>query len=720
MLFGRSRRKAVSLHSLLIASATFTGVGILLLTLRSLDDPPTSTTQPLITQKEDTKRCATVEEMGHDFRGGFLHQTLRVRDIIRRHFDLNGAARIRSLPPEEFCRQGFVIAKASEAGFGNEMYKILTAAALSVMLNRSLIIGQTRHIEKMARKVLRINPPACFNHAAVCKQGKYPFGEYISYNNTAFSLNEVKHLWRQNGCLTTYGRHLVIRIDDFQKPLKTNVLCSNWIEWQEPIIWFQNTTDAVAAQFFLKNVHVEMRKAASELFGPPQNHHRPNVFGELMRILISPTEEVKQAVDSVLSGGLDPDITLHMRMLMNRSVRALQAALDCTRKVLQNTESGSRPRLVLVSDTPSLVEDVKSNFDSFAEIVHFNYESFEGQLSGQNGLRNLDFRTKDWGPAPRWVAFVDFFLASRARHAVVSGAHRRVGTTYVQLIAALAAANCSFQSSLISEGLSKQVGWGHVWNRYAGPLSCGNQTSQCAFTPLLAPGWWDGMWQSPSRRDIQRMEGYGIRLSGLGTVDEDGLVSFCRSGVREKDVRGPSSQPSNKQLENLPGSNVLHPQSMRPAREGDIPVRVKNSYNPNAPGFASNSITPNFEDKIPPTVAAITNPTSKIVYDEHNHECYPPGDPSKRAFAYFVLTGGRFVYASLIRLLVLKFVLSMSASKDVLALASLEVDLSSIEPGTTVTVKWRGKLVFIRRRTDDDVKLANSVLFGTRKRMLPE
>lgn len=29
---------------------------------------------------------------------------------------------------------------------------------------------------------------------------------------------------------------------------------------------------------------------------------------------------------------------------------------------------------------------------------------------------------------------------------------------------------------------------------------------------------------------------------------------------------------------------VLHPQAMRPAREGDIPVRVKNSYNPKAPG----------------------------------------------------------------------------------------------------------------------------------------
>ncbi|KAL3627635.1 hsp70 nucleotide exchange factor fes1 [Castilleja foliolosa] len=132
-------------------------------------------------------------------------------------------------------------------------------------------------------------------------------------------------------------------------------------------------------------------------------------------------------------------------------------------------------------------------------------------------------------------------------------------------------------------------------------------------------------------------------------------------------------------------------------------------------GFSSSVIPTNdlgplgLYPDIPATVAAIKNPSPKITYDEHNHERYPVGDPSKRAFAYFVLTGGRFVYASLARLLVLKFVLSMSASKDVLALASLEVDLSSIEPGSTVTVKWRGKPVFIRRRTDDDIKLANSV-----------
>ncbi|KAI3871695.1 hypothetical protein MKW92_021752 [Papaver armeniacum] len=55
----------------------------------------------------------------------------------------------------------------------------------------------------------------------------------------------------------------------------------------------------------------------------------------------------------------------------------------------------------------------------------------------------------------------------------------------------------------------------------------------------------------------------------------------------------------------------------------------------------------------------------------------------------------------------------MYASKDVLALASLKVYLSSIEPGSTVTVKWHGKAVFIRSRSEDDIKYANSVDQGT-------
>ena len=49
---------------------------------------------------------------------------------------------------------------------------------------------------------------------------------------------------------------------------------------------------------------------------------------------------------------------------------------------------------------------------------------------------------------------------------------------------------------------------------------------------------------------------------------------------------------------------------------------------------------------------------------------------------------------------------SLNPSADVLALSSIEVDISSIEPGQTMTVKWRGKPVFIRNRTAEEIKEA--------------
>lgn len=127
-------------------------------------------------------------------------------------------------------------------------------------------------------------------------------------------------------------------------------------------------------------------------------------------------------------------------------------------------------------------------------------------------------------------------------------------------------------------------------------------------------------------------------------------------------------------------------------------------------GFASDALagTASGTAAMPATAQALKNISSEITYDEHTHMRVTPGDPSKKAFAYLVLTGGRFIYASALRILVLKLILSMSASRDVLAMASLEVDISSIEPGSTVTVKWRGKPVFVRHRTEADIKLANS------------
>ena len=55
---------------------------------------------------------------------------------------------------------------------------------------------------------------------------------------------------------------------------------------------------------------------------------------------------------------------------------------------------------------------------------------------------------------------------------------------------------------------------------------------------------------------------------------------------------------------------------------------------------------------------------------------------------------------------------SMNPSKDVLALASTEVDISALEVGQNITVQWRGKPVFIRHRTREDIVQADSVDVG--------
>ena len=46
----------------------------------------------------------------------------------------------------------------------------------------------------------------------------------------------------------------------------------------------------------------------------------------------------------------------------------------------------------------------------------------------------------------------------------------------------------------------------------------------------------------------------------------------------------------------------------------------------------------------------------------------------------------------------------LNPSADVLALSTTEVDLSSVEKGQSVRVMWRGKPVFVRRRTEEEIK----------------
>ncbi len=51
----------------------------------------------------------------------------------------------------------------------------------------------------------------------------------------------------------------------------------------------------------------------------------------------------------------------------------------------------------------------------------------------------------------------------------------------------------------------------------------------------------------------------------------------------------------------------------------------------------------------------------------------------------------------------------MNPDASVKALASTEVDISSLEPGQSITVLWRGKPVFIKRRTEKEISEAKKV-----------
>ena len=55
----------------------------------------------------------------------------------------------------------------------------------------------------------------------------------------------------------------------------------------------------------------------------------------------------------------------------------------------------------------------------------------------------------------------------------------------------------------------------------------------------------------------------------------------------------------------------------------------------------------------------------------------------------------------------------MSASADVLAQAKVEIDLSTIPEGKNVIIKWRGKPVFIRHRTQEEIDEARSTDWKT-------
>lgn len=80
-----------------------------------------------------------------------------------------------------------------------------------------------------------------------------------------------------------------------------------------------------------------------------------------------------------------------------------------------------------------------------------------------------------------------------------------------------------------------------------------------------------------------------------------------------------------------------------------------------------------------------------------------------KAFGYFVIGSSSAGLAVMGKNLVMPFLGSLGAAADVIAMANVELDVGSIPEGEAITVKWRGKPLFIRHRTPAEIEAATSV-----------
>ncbi|MFT4014280.1 MAG: ubiquinol-cytochrome c reductase iron-sulfur subunit [Paracoccus sp. (in: a-proteobacteria)] len=79
---------------------------------------------------------------------------------------------------------------------------------------------------------------------------------------------------------------------------------------------------------------------------------------------------------------------------------------------------------------------------------------------------------------------------------------------------------------------------------------------------------------------------------------------------------------------------------------------------------------------------------------------------TRRDFLYFATAGAGTIAAGAAGWTLIN---QMNPSADVQALSSIQVDVSGVETGTQLTVKWLGKPVFIRRRTETEIQAGREV-----------
>lgn len=140
----------------------------------------------------------------------------------------------------------------------------------------------------------------------------------------------------------------------------------------------------------------------------------------------------------------------------------------------------------------------------------------------------------------------------------------------------------------------------------------------------------------------------------------------------------------------------------------DLPPRWAGGISTTSTGLVSKSFT---------TVTSTTNYQQRLIHtsvpvkdapEVPDFSSYRTNPDSNRALSYFMVGSLGVLSASMAKSSVSEFLQTMAASADVLALAKVEVELGAIPEGKNVIIKWRGKPVFIRHRTQAEIEEARS------------
>ncbi|RXW22898.1 hypothetical protein EST38_g2948 [Candolleomyces aberdarensis] len=120
--------------------------------------------------------------------------------------------------------------------------------------------------------------------------------------------------------------------------------------------------------------------------------------------------------------------------------------------------------------------------------------------------------------------------------------------------------------------------------------------------------------------------------------------------------------------------------------------------------FSTIPPTINHQQRLMHTSVSLKNANETPDFSAYRHS----NTDSNRALSYFMVGSMGVISASAAKSSISEFLQTMAASADVLALAKVEVELASIPEGKNVIIKWRGKPVFIRHRTQDEINEART------------